>query len=174
MSKIPILYTLGLNSNTEDNKHIIMLDFDIDDISTVKDEIKNAIEKFKLSSFYIIKSTHGFNAFCLDKVNLNCLFLILNDFENIDKDFIFMTGKRGYATIRIGKDKKYIMKIESNYNDTIKSKPHKNALKYYYDITINDTINFDNYKIASLCQYENKKYGQKLPYNNIQLKKYIR
>lgn len=174
MSKIPILYTLGLNSNTEDNLHIIMLDFDINDIIQVKKDILNIIELFNLSSFYVLKSTQGFNAFCLDKVSLLRLIVILNNCENVDNNYILMTDKRNYSTIRIGDDKKYIMKIDSDYYVKEKSLAHKNALTQYYNIRITDNVNFDDNRKISICQYENKKYGQKIPFTNVEFKKYIR
>lgn len=175
MTQTEILYTLGLNSNTKDGKHIIMCDFDIDDINKVKGDLLKCQKYFTLSTFYIVKSNNGFNAFCLDKVTIEKLREIYNNMEYVDPLFIKMTFKRGYSTIRIGDDKKYIDKVTQYYIIHKRSKAHLFALQEYFnikDIKFNQL--YDDFLEVDLCQYENKKYGQPLPFKNIELKKYLR
>lgn len=166
-----IFFALGLNSNTFDNKHIIMLDYDISDICTIRQELIECQDRFRLSNFYIVKSNTGFNAFCLDKLLLYNLKMIFEKLPNVDKNFKEMTIKRGYGTIRIGTDKKYCLTLQSIHSEKEKSLAHKNALKLYYNMPIFDVNNFDCLKSVTLCQYENYKYGADKPYNNVEFEK---
>lgn len=160
MSRIPILYTTGLNSICEDGNNIIMLDYDIKDIVKIKTELNNLIDNFRLSSFYIISSNNGYNAFCLDKVSLHELYKIYLSCENVDKDFIYLTLRKGFSTIRFGDDKFYTLTIlSSNNNIRIKSLAHRNAILLYYKVPVIDFKNFDNSKNVQVCRYENIKYG---------------
>jgi hypothetical protein len=162
MSLIPILKTLGLNSICENGENIIMLDYDNVDIAVLVNEIQYVIDKYMLSDFYVIHSTNGHNAFCLDKIPLEILKNIFKDSIHCDKNFKEMSIKKGYSTIRIGIDKQYKLTITKTipYNKYTKSKVHRNALIYYYDIPVINNNHYDNSTFCQLCRYENIKYGE--------------
>lgn len=166
MTKTKILKTIGINSICQDGYNIIMLDYDINkkDTNSIQfmiDEITNLIVKYRLSNFYLIESTNGYNAFCIDKITINLLKQIFNDCPLVDKMFKKLSIKKGYSTIRIGSDKEYKLTIGFSCRSTlyIKSKVHANALIYYFGVPIKNIKPFDNSTFVKLCKYENLKYG---------------
>lgn len=123
----------GISSKTIDNKHIIMVDSDIE--TNQYNDFLYALEclqeDFVLSNFYIFQTKHGFNAVCFDKVELNLLTNMLYTQDIIDELFIYFNSWREYYTLKFNKDKKFIRILESVNDIHEKSYAH---LIFFRDI----------------------------------------
>ena len=151
----------GISSITHDNKHIVVIDSDIDhcEIGKFFSMCKMMQHDFKLSTMYIIKSEHGFNAFTLDKIELEFLTNMLYNYDIIDELFIYFNDNRGYYTLRWGSDKELCMIICSQYNIHEKSNAHRLLFNHVLDIPIKKDIYFDNLSLFEIIAYENEKHG---------------
>lgn len=156
-------YAFGVCSNTEDDKHIIMLDFDNIHLDNVYNTIINMQSRFNLSNFYLIKSAHGYNAFCLSKRKILDIYLMLLKYKHIDKQFIELAYKlRGFFVLRMGKDKHLIdiIKPESyKYFSEELSNSHKIFFEEIMKFKISNRYNYDNSTIIKIIAFKSKKHG---------------
>lgn len=150
----------GIKSNTTDNKHIVMVDadIDVDNYPEFLDVLKDMQNNYFLSDFYVIKTKNGFNAFTLDKLELGLLTSMLWNYEVIDPLFIYFNNKRGYYTLRWGTDKKCIDVIKSPYNIYKKSYAHIMFFKEIIHIPIHldkriKELHFDTSHIFEIIKY---------------------
>lgn len=149
----------GFNSICADGKHILLWDFDLQfkDFDLVYHELLDIQRQFNLSTIYILKSRHGFNAICLDKFDLVDAYVIKRFTQYSDINHNTIGFKRGGWVLRFGNDKSLLMVLGGNGNKYNKSYAHKKLLNYGYSIVVNDNKNFDNLKKIKLECYKRKK-----------------
>jgi len=152
----------GISSLCNDKKHVLFYDADCEHSKLNLFKVENDIRKMQicgnLSTFYILKSTNGYNAFCLDKLDLQLIHNLLSTYGSmVDGDFIKYGFKRGYYTLRIDKDKKFLKELLS-YNLKKKSKGHKILFEQYFHMLI-ENDGFDNSKHIDIIRYPSKKDG---------------
>lgn len=149
----------GICSDTKDNKHIIMVDFDGTSYINVYSTLYNLVNENNLSTMYIIESKNGFNAFSLTKMKLYDIEKMLKKYKHIDRMFIKLAvEKRGFFVLRIGNDKKYLSAIPS-YN--------KENLSYAHYLFYSDVMNYpiynngsyDKFKELKIIAYKSLKHG---------------
>lgn len=161
--KLPQARTIGIRNTTQDGKRLLFLDYDNYMLKEqLIPELKYYQKKYKLSNFYIFKSSqkeHGYHAICLDKLDSNLFMQILIE-SGCDERFKTMSLKDYKAwVLRInpkGKIKKpnYLLTIKSPYDQRIKSKAHALFLQYHYNINTKKLINQDNQKIIIITSYD--------------------
>jgi hypothetical protein len=65
------IFTEGIDSRTEDDKHVLFLDFDYSNISAVEATCRILQNGYGCGSFYIFQTSPGkYHAICPDKFNL--------------------------------------------------------------------------------------------------------
>lgn len=151
----------GISSKTQDNKHIVFIDADIPKEKIVDFvEVCQQMQKtYVLSDLYIISTKNGFNAFTLDKLELELITNILYNYPMIDELFIYFNNKRKYYTLRYGDDKEYLFQLKSKYNVYDKSNAHRILFSDVLNIPIDKDETFDDNYIFELIAYENEKHG---------------
>jgi hypothetical protein len=115
---------LGINSRIgkrEDDKHILLWDFDNKNLLGVKLSLMGIQSKYGLSNIYIIggDKKNSYKAICFDKYPFWLMIGILYDTLDIDQSFYRWTVRKGQATMRIGKKRG---RINLNVIDCIYSK----------------------------------------------------
>lgn len=151
----------GITNQCTDAYEIPFFDYDIDDLPMIIIELLDMQFKFRLSTIYLIKSTTGYNAFSLDKLPFNTLELIYETSKLIDRKFVKWGLHRGFMTLRMGKDKRFIKSLNSRHTDYIKSSAHKVFFTDIMDFPINDNDNFDNENKIVLTMFPSNKHGFK-------------
>jgi len=156
-------------SRTYDNAHIYMGDIDKDISLKEMETIARKIQKqYLLSDIYIIKSSHGFNFYSLDKLALDVVKDINSSIKDIDSTYNYLQYyKRGFYTLRTmpKHDKKFIKTIKSIYPPIYaKSNAHRIYFNNVWDLDINnhvsnDKTGFDNLERIWLIQFRNNKHG---------------
>lgn len=151
----------GITNLCEDGFFVPFFDYDNIEYKVVFSELFKIQRDFRLSDIYIIKSNNGFNAISLDKLAFNELKNLYSKCINMCNDYKELGLKRGFLTLRIGKDKKLFTIIDSIFkNIYTKSKPHAIALSLFYDTKINISNNhFDNYTCLRFKAYRSEKDG---------------
>ena len=101
---------LGINSRIgkrEDDKHILLWDFDDMDYPIIKEILRNQQEIFDLSNIYIIKDDKLFSyrAICFKQFPFWEMIGILYSTPLLDKSFYRWTVRKGQATMRISRKK---------------------------------------------------------------------
>lgn len=114
---------------------------------------------YKLSTFYILKTTNGYNAFCLDKLTINELLVIYSHAKYVDNDFIKFCAERDFFTLRMNGNKELILTIESKHNDNIKSNAHKIFFNDIMKYNIKDNTSFDNETLLDIACFHSSKHG---------------
>lgn len=163
--KIEELLCIGLNSQTKDGKHILLMDFDIDKdkLPLLEDNLRYTINSFNLSDIYLINTPNGFNAFCLDKFDFGELFDIMESLTYIDRKFFHIGIEKQYYTLTMNYEKTYIGMISSRYKTRQKSNAHYNFFKYFmYYPMLKHLKNFDKHNYISISFYFSNKHGVKL------------
>lgn len=150
----------GITSKAKDNKHIFMIDFDYDDYKRFSEILLDIQKKFKLSTFFIFKTKHGYHGFTLDKLHLNEIVSILCQYEEIQDLYIALAIKRGFFVLRWGNDKKYLGYIYNPSTSYIKSFSHHIFLKEVLNIDIPYFIcTYDNNIQFETIAYRSYKHG---------------
>lgn len=112
-------YCFGVTSRCSDGKHVIFVDFDHVNIEKVYHSLSRLQKAFELSTFHILKSNNGFNAFCLSKMDFDDIVDMLKDCKYVDPLYIKLSEeKRRLFVLRMGSDKVYFDSIFSN--DSVK------------------------------------------------------
>jgi hypothetical protein len=151
--------SFGITNQCKDGFQLPFFDYDFNDVYIIMSELKKIQQYYKLSNIYFIKSTNGFNAFSFDKLNYSMLKEIYKTCQHVDKDFIKYGLKRGFFTLRMGKDKIFKSTIFSNNNNYIKSLPHKKFFVEIMSFYIPDDNNFDNENNLVVTTFPSNKYG---------------
>jgi len=155
-------YGISSKAGVKD-EHVFMTDYDGFGIESVVNQLKQIQKEFNMSDIYIIESEHGFNAICLDVMNLSLIYNIgIDVFSFADRDFFRYGFNRGYFTLRFDKDKKIVRILKNESHKYIKSLAHKLFLEWYFDIFIDSDYSFNNYTNIKLVQYPSNKNGYHL------------
>lgn len=156
MNKTKVCF--GIQSITEDDQHIFMLDYDGDNYKFFKTELRKLQSEYKLSDVYILKTSNGYNAFSMDKLEKEFLLSILASSQIVDVYFTTIGLLRGHWTLRMGNDKYFMGTMISQHDLYDKSLAHYNffveIMQYpiYKDNTYDD---FYEYKIDAYRSVKN-------------------
>ena len=126
----------GYTSCCETGEHIPLWDFDGIPLTKVEEALREIQEKYKLSTIYILKTRHGYNAICLDKNNYLNIKQIILETKYVDPIYIRLSEKREHMVQRIGEDKHIIKILHSKYNLYQKSNAHRIMLKELYGYVV--------------------------------------
>jgi hypothetical protein len=115
---------MGINSRIgkrEEDKHILLWDFDNEMFEIVKFELSCIQNKYALSNIYIIggDKINSFKAVCFDQFPFWEMIGILYNTNSLDQSFYRWTVRKGQATMRISKKKG---RINLNVVDCLYSK----------------------------------------------------
>jgi hypothetical protein len=163
----------GYSSKTQDNYHILMLDWDNVAYEVVQDDIKMIIDKFLLPSVYIFSTNQyekhktifgSYHAVVLGKFTASEIMEIMS-YTNIDENFKTSPLRNVYRSwvLRLSKKgKRNIPKFKEiikGCDDEIEiSSAHKTLLsKFYKKIKHPQYKQEDNLKIIKLDSYETLK-----------------
>lgn len=149
----------GITNQCHDKTFIPFFDYDITNLFTISKELRGIQEKFNLSNFYIIESFNGFNVFSLDKISFNRLKTILNYTKFVDRLFIKCSIQRGFCTLRMGNDKKYLTILENAETKYKKSLVHKKFFIEIMKYPITDNLNFDNNQMITITCFGTNNHG---------------
>jgi len=93
---------IGMNSTVDDDKHIILLDFDEVTIDDVRESVAELQEFWNLADADIFKTKNGFHAyFWYDHVPYDRLKMIINYARHVDPMFKYISKYYDRKTIRI-------------------------------------------------------------------------
>jgi hypothetical protein len=152
----------GISSLCQDGRHIIFLDYDVKTLPEVLNEIKMIQLVYALSDFYVIETSNGFNAFCLDMLEFGELLEICESLKLLDKQFLLYCTKRKHFTLRMCGDKKLLMIITSTNNYRNKSNAHRIFFKEVMGFKLLSNITdkkFDNATSINIESYLSEKHG---------------
>lgn len=149
----------GICSNTEDNKHVVFVDFDYKSYSTVYHTLSDMQNSFNLSTFYIINSLHGYNAFSLTKMKIEDIEKMLKIYKEIDPLFIKLAiEKRGFFVLRMDKDKSFCSTIQ-NSDYATSSYAHYLFFKNVMRFPVSQYHKYDSYTKTRIISYKSVKHG---------------
>jgi hypothetical protein len=114
---------------------------------------------FELSDFYILNTTNGYNAFCLDKLDFKELLDIYASSNRVCKEFIKYCSKREHFTLRMSKDKCIISTVKSTSYKYNRSNGHRIFFTEIMGYDIKDSIMFDKETIISIDKFLSDKHG---------------
>lgn len=149
----------GLSSATKDNKHIFMIDFDNVSYYTIYNDLLRIQHIYKLSDFYIIESTNGYNALTLDKISLKKIYEIGIESIFSCRNFYLYGYDRKYYVLRFGDDKKLEKILKSSWIQNQKSNAHRLFLEHFFNIKIDKDKHYDDLTKCDLIQYPSDKDG---------------
>jgi len=150
----------GISSLCKNGQHVFMIDYDNKKLNDVIKHLKYIQKDYNLSEIYIIKSTNGYNAISLDMLPLVVIYSIgTNDFSIADRKFFSYGLKQGFYTLRFGKDKELIKILHSVSNCHNKSLGHKMFLEWFFNLNIDNNINFTENDNINILQFKSNKYG---------------
>ena len=163
----------GISSKADEKHgHVFMIDYDNVALDVVEVHLRQLQKTFGFSDFFIIESTHGFNAICLDIVSIGLIYSIGMSVESpADRDFFVYGFNRGYYTLRFDCDKILVKVLKNNSKKFEKSLCHKLFLEWYFDIYIDSDYRFNNVTSLKIIQYPSNKNGYH--YVNKQLPSYL-
>lgn len=139
-------YKIGFKSITHDNKHIVLWDFDNVSLKDVIESLLSIQRQFNLSHIYILITTHGYNAICLDKFSKYRVFLIKALTIFSDKMHDILGYNHNGWTLKITEDKKLDSILISPQYHFPKSNAHRKLLEICFDIKISKIPAFDNFE----------------------------
>jgi len=104
---------LGFNSVCEDERHILLLDYDVPKVrlKEIEENLLFIIKRFDISTFYIIDSNTGYNAISLSKLTKEHNLRVRNKCKYTDALHNKIGYKRKGWVLRMGEDKKIISMI---------------------------------------------------------------
>ena len=121
--------TYGVCSVVEGNKHVTIWDFDAipkDEVQFVFNKLQEIQVEYGLPTIYVFKSseTEGsvhLTALSLTKRDFRTVFTIAARTPRVDPDFLLLSARNGYFTLRIGPKRcqaiKLVKVLESNFPD---------------------------------------------------------
>lgn len=159
MGKKTLKCCYGISSFVSPVEHVFFIDYDNVRFKQVVDHINYMQKEFSLGDFYVIQSSNGFNAVCLDMLPSSLIYHIgINIFSPADKNYFKYGFERGYYTLRFDSDKHLVATISNNNKKYRKSLAHKKFLEFFFDIVIPDG-NFDTNMKLSIIQFPSGKNG---------------
>jgi hypothetical protein len=158
-----IARTIGIRNHTLDGKRLVFLDYDnIMLEEQLIPELSYFQKKYKLSSFYIFKSSNrenSYHAICLDKINANTLMNLLIEsgcderyktFALSDfKSWVLRFGRKGQVI-----NPRLVRVINSSNNHLPKSKAHAQFLQLQYGLNTKSLKNLDDSEVLPIVSYE--------------------
>ena len=148
-----------ISSKTEDDNHILIWDFDMIEKYFALRALSQVQHFHGLGDIYLIKSTHGYNAICLDKLWLNKVYNILfytrwNDFHHVRIGF-----KSESWALRISDDKKIVFKLipTEEYDRRMQSSAHYKFFKKIFDFKDFKIVYPDELNDVQLESYKQNK-----------------
>lgn len=150
---------LGYNSICEDNKHVLLLDYDVSKsrLTDIENNLFYIQKTYNIPTFYIIDSTNGYNAISLGKFTLPQNFIVRNKIKYTDALHNKIGYKRKGWVLRIGTDKKIISVLFNNASTLEQSNAHRILLNYCYKTPIKLDKTFDNYDKILFEKYVQKR-----------------
>jgi len=149
-------YETGYSSITQDGKHIILWDFDSNELNEVTECLMHIQKYFALSNIYLLSSRHGYNAVCFDKYHKDKVFFIKSLTVLSDKIHDIIGYKRNGWVLRIGDDKKIETVLLSKQRFFSKSNAHRLLFERLFDINIVKTNAFDEFENVLFEKYKRK------------------
>lgn len=145
---------LAISSKTEDDKHILIWDFDNVDKYDMLKALSKTQSFHGLGVIYIFKSSHGFNAVCLDKFNIKEANHIKFNTRFSDYWHTKIGYKQGNWSWRIGEDKKYMRLLfpTDNWDNRIQSLAHFQFMEKQFGLKNYDGI-FDSFTKIDIESY---------------------
>ena len=95
---------IGINSSVDltDDRHLIMLDYDIGDLELVKDSLREAQAFWCLGDAEIFRTKHGYHVFFwYDHVPFTRLRMIIDYARRVDPMYRFITRYYDHKTVRV-------------------------------------------------------------------------
>jgi len=137
-----------------ESKHIVLIDFDIDDYAAIYQEVVSMQHAYHLGDVWLLQTEHGYHAVAVDVVTFREYIQILVGTKYVDPLFIRMILKRGESTLRYSKKRKPIipfhkLSADENYrfraplssrSMRTKSLIHARVFKILYGIDFDTTI----------------------------------
>ena len=98
-----IAKVIGVNSELEDGRHILMWDFDDVPLDIVKDSLKKMQTRYWLSAIHICrtKKPDNYNAYCFSSQDWRTACEIVASTQNVDWQFFRFGVYRGHFTLRV-------------------------------------------------------------------------
>ena len=125
----------AVKSICRDNSHIILWDFDGVCYNEVYKNLKKIQKIFYLPNIYLIKTTYGFNAFCLVKLPFELVYEIKCNTPKDDYYHSIFGFNLGGWCLRMGNDKKYLGCLDSPVI-CLCSNPHRLFFSKFFNIDI--------------------------------------
>lgn len=102
-----ITKVVGVNSQLDDSRHILMWDFDEVELDRVKDALRRVQTRFFLSDILILRSSEPNNyiAYCFTAKDWRDTVMILAQTELVDWNFFKYGCYRGHFTLRVSPKK---------------------------------------------------------------------
>jgi hypothetical protein len=148
--------------------HIMIMDYDHQKYNAVLTHLMHLQEEYELSNIYVIKSTHGYNAVCLDINPISLYYNMgMSVFSPCDREFMKYGFDRGYYTLRFDKDKALVDILEKDSRKYTKSLAHKIFLEWFFGIVIEHNERFNDAKTLTVIQYPSSKNGYHLVEKNL-------
>lgn len=121
--------TYGVCSIVEGNKHVTVWDFDVvqkDMVQFVLNDLQETQAEFRLPTIYVFKTsetdeTVNLTALSLTKRDFRQVYAIVARTPGVDPDFLLLSARNGYFTLRIGQKRckaiKLIKVLKSDFPD---------------------------------------------------------
>jgi hypothetical protein len=96
-------FAVGVNStvNLQEDLHLVMLDFDIDDLDKVRDSVRELQEFWKLTDAYVYKTMHGYHViFWHSHVPYTRLRQIIDFAKFVDPMYKYISQQHNHKTLR--------------------------------------------------------------------------
>lgn len=156
----------GISSKAdEDGGNALFLDYDKISLDDTIKHIRYMQNEYYLGDVYVIKSTNGFNALCLDVIPLSMCHAIGRDIMSpVDRNFVRYGYDRGYYTLRFDSSKEFLTVVRASKNKYPRSLAHRNFLNWFFSpdlvIPLDDT--FNEYTKVNIVQFPSNKDGYHL------------
>lgn len=127
------------SKNYDNDKHMLLWDFDEVELWIIKFDLRYLQEKYKLPPVYIFESSENhYHAYCFVMRDLKEVIHILSDTATIDMDYLKLGVARGYYTLRFtpkgDKNVKLIHILKSSINNEMS--PMDITINEYYTTNI--------------------------------------
>jgi hypothetical protein len=98
-----IAKVIGVNSELEDGRHILMWDFDAVPLDVVVESLKKVQARYLLSDIHICrtKEPHNYIAYCFSSQEWRTACEIVASTQNVDWQFFRFGVYRGHFTLRV-------------------------------------------------------------------------
>jgi hypothetical protein len=127
---------IGVNSNLEDGRHILMWDFDDVSLNKVEDVLKEVQFHYQLSDIFVVetKSDTNFIAYCFTALDWRKSVEIIASTPRVDYQFLRFGVYRGHWTLRVtpknGRKPKFVARLLGLMKPTCSPKDLKSWVKY--------------------------------------------